>query len=298
MNGAIDVRADARGYLVGCLLVLAGGFVLSLGAFCIRFAAASEPWHYLFWRGFGFTLALLAVATFRGSRSPWRQVASLSGYGWLAAFGLAASMMTFITALKISTLAEVFFLASISPLITACLALPLLGERVGLAGAVAIALGLGGVYLMSGGTWTPETMSLGAVLALCSAFTFALYTLSTRGSPGSDRDATLLVTGGLIVSISGIAMFVVGLDPLALPREIAIAVAHGAVLLSAGMFLFGQGSRTVKAVVFTTLAQSESVLAPLWGYMFFQETPTFAVLAGGALILLAVVLQAIDGARR
>ena len=77
--------------------------------------------------------------------------------------------------------------------------------------------------------------------------------------------------------------------------DVAIAFCHGALLLSAGLFLFGQGSRYISAVTFTMLAQAEAVLSPVWGYLYFAETPTQATIIGGTLILSAVVLQAIAG---
>jgi hypothetical protein len=46
------------------------------------------------------------------------------------------------------------------------------------------------------------------------------------------------------------------------------------------------------------LAQAETVAAPTWTYLVFDETTTAAVILGGALILLAVIVQASDGVRR
>jgi len=48
-------------------------------------------------------------------------------------------------------------------------------------------------------------------------------------------------------------------------------------------------------VTFTLLAQAEAVLSPLWGFLFFAETPTEATVLGGALILTAVLIQALAG---
>jgi drug/metabolite transporter (DMT)-like permease len=46
------------------------------------------------------------------------------------------------------------------------------------------------------------------------------------------------------------------------------------------------------------LAQTETVAAPPWTWLVLGEAVRQAVIAGGALILLAVVLQARDGASR
>ena len=48
------------------------------------------------------------------------------------------------------------------------------------------------------------------------------------------------------------------------------------------------------AVPLTMLVQTEAVLSPLWGFLFFTENPSQSAMLGGAIILTAVVLQALD----
>jgi drug/metabolite transporter (DMT)-like permease len=64
-----------------------------------------------------------------------------------------------------------------------------------------------------------------------------------------------------------------------------------------GLVLFARGSRKVPGVTLAMLAQAETVAAPIWTYLVFAETTTVSVIAGGALILVAVMMQALGGAR-
>lgn len=285
-------------FWTGCGLVLLAGLVLSVGAFAIRGATESDALQYLFWRAVGFTAAMGMTAWLRDRRSPVSQVAGLGGFGWLAAIAMAVSQMTFVSSVKISTFAETFFLCSLAPLIAAVLARPLLGERMGLLGLIALGMGLAGVYSMTGGEALRGELGTGGVLALVSALAFALYTLATRGSASGDRDAALIVVGVLTLAAAAAACHLRGLPLLASPTDAVIALLHGAFILSLGLFLFGQGSRTIPGVTFAMLAQAEAVISPIWGYFFFGENPTSGVLIGGALILTAVVLQSADGARQ
>ena len=179
-------------------------------------------------------------------------------------------------------------------MIAAALAWTLLRERIGWTTIVAVVLGISGVVVMTGGELS-ATNTVGQLTALVTAFSFAGYTLCTRGSRPQDLDAALigvgLLTGiaGLVVTLSS------GLPLIATPKEAVIAFTHGALLLSTGLFLFGQGSRFIPAVTFTLLAQAEAVLAPIWGYLYFEETPTQATIMGGLLIITAVVIQALAG---
>jgi drug/metabolite transporter, DME family len=294
----IDVSPGGlRGqYLRGCAYVLLAGLILSLGVFCIRNATASNAWQYIFWRALGFTTALVILAAVRDARNPVRQLFGLGPMAWVASICMATSQVTFVTSIKAATFAEVFLICSLAPLMVAALAWPLLRERIGWITIVALALGLAGVAVMTGGELQSQNV-VGQLIALVSALAFAGYTLCTRGSRSQDLDATLIGVGILTMIAGAVATTAIGLPLMASPQDAAIGLAHGALLLASGLFLFGQGSRYIPAVTFTLLAQAEAVLSPLWGFLFFAETPTQQTITGGALILVAVVIQALAGSR-
>ncbi len=286
--------SSRREYLRGCALVLLAGIILSLGVFFVRNAMASNAWQYIFWRALGFTAALLILATLRDKRSPLRQLLSLGRMAWIATICMALSQVTFISSIKAATFAEVFLICSLAPMMAAALAWPLLRERIGWATIVAIVIGIAGVYVMTGGELNATSVN-GQLIAVVSMLGFAGYTLCTRGSRPEDLDATLIAVGILTALAGFVGIQLAGLPMIASLTDVLIALCHGAVLLSAGLFLFGQGSRTVSAVTFTMLAQAEAVLSPVWGFLFFAESPTQATIIGGSMILLAVVLQALAG---
>jgi drug/metabolite transporter (DMT)-like permease len=287
-------RAARGGYLRGCALVILAGLILSLGVFFVRSATVSNAWQYILWRALGFTTILVAVAWLRDHRSPLRQLAGLGRMAWIACLCMALSQVTFISSIKAATFAEVFLICSLAPVITAALAWPLLKERIGWITVVAVVLGIAGVVVMTGGE-LHATNVMGQLIALVSAIAFAGYTLCTRGSRPQDLDGALIGVGLLTALAGGVATKLMGLPLVATPQEAVIAFGHGALLLSAGLFLYGQGSRYISAVTFTLLAQAEAVLSPIWGYLYFAETPTEATVIGGALILAAVLIQALAG---
>jgi drug/metabolite transporter (DMT)-like permease len=297
---------SGRTYLAGCALVVLGGLVLSLGILCVRGAWASDAWQYLFWRAVGFGLVLALVAAWRHATNPLLQVARLGGFAWLSVIAMVASQACFIGAIKSGSTAEVFFLMSLAPLMAAILARPILGERIGVLGMLAIAVALAGVALMSGlsiggdgrNPGTGEGQWLAWVLALGTAFSFALYSIATRGARREDLDAALVAVGIVTALVSAAALQWLGLPLAASSSDVALALLHGGVFLAAGLVLFARGSRAVPGVTLVMLAQAETVSAPVWTYLVFGETTTLSVIAGGALILIAVVMQAADGAGR
>jgi drug/metabolite transporter, DME family len=293
-------------FWVGCGLVVAGGLVLSLGILCLRAASASAAWQYLFWRGIGFGFSLSVLAAWRHTTNPLAQIRRLGGFAWISVLALVASQVLFVAAIKAGSTAEVFFLMSLAPLMAAVLVRPLLGERIGVIGILSIAVALGGVALMSGlglngGEFsgaTGERPWLARALALGTAFTFALYSLSTRGAPTQDLDAALVAVGIVTALVCGTALLWLGLPVIASLGDAALALLHGGVILALGLVLFARGSRVVPGVTLVMLAQAETIAAPIWTYLFFNETTTPAVILGGALILFAVMIQASDQARR
>jgi drug/metabolite transporter, DME family len=293
----VDQR-HGQHFLRGCALVALAGAVLSLGVFCIRNTSGTDAWVYIFWRALGFTTALITIATIRGAQNPLRQLTRLRGIAWIAALGMALSQITFISSVKIATFAEVFLICSLAPLVAAALAWPVLGERLNGWTGVAIALGLVGVAMMtSGGVSQAGGGQLGLILAVASMLGFAAYTLCTRGSSPQDLDAALIAVGLLTASAGAVATILLDLPVLASPHDALIAFLHGGLVLSAGLFLFGQGSRSIDAVTFTMLAQAEAVMSPIWGFLFFSETPSFGTLLGGGIILLAIAIQAATAPR-
>jgi DME family drug/metabolite transporter len=298
--------APPRSYLAGCALVVLGGLVLSLGVLCIRGASASDAWQYLFWRALGFGLVLTLVAAQRHGTSPLVQIKHLGGFAWVSVLAMVTSQVCFVAAIKTGSTAEVFFLMSLAPLIAAVLARPLLGERIGALSVLAITVALGGVALMSGlsmqsgglharlqeGEWLTWALALG------TAFTFALYSLATRGARAEDLDAALVGVGIVTALVSAIVLLWLNLPFAASLRDATLGLLHGAVILAIGLVLLARGSRVVPGVTLVMLAQAETVAAPIWAYLVFNEITTQSVIAGGMLILVAVIMQASDGAKR
>lgn len=289
-----------RSYLVGCALVAGAGLVLSLGVICIRGATASDAWQYLLWRSVAFVAVVAIIATIRHGIDPVTQIRRLGPVARLSALAQVVSQITFVSAMMAGNTAEVFFLMSLTPLIAALLARAVFGEPIGKAGAVAIALALGGVALMSGvlfgeisgGNWTAR------LLALACAASFAMYSLAMRGSRAEELDAALVLTGCLAVTGSVIALLWQGIALVPRGIDVALALLHGGVVLATGLVLFARGSRRVPVVTLVMLAQAETIAAPIWTWLIFNETTTLPVVLGGLIILAAVVLQAVDGGRR
>ena len=91
----------------------------------------------------------------------------------------------------------------------------------------------------------------------------------------------------------------VGLESFAIGWWNAGAVIiMGAVQLTLGLILFTIGSRSVPAAQLSLIALVEPVLSPLWAWLVANELPPISTFAGGAVIVLAIVIQALFSATR
>jgi drug/metabolite transporter (DMT)-like permease len=104
---------------------------------------------------------------------------------------------------------------------------------------------------------------------------------------------------GIFGTVSALmALGVLDLSPLVPLRDLALGLAMGAVQLSLGLVLYTRASRDLPAAELQLVATAELVLAPLWVWIGMGETPNAATLVGGALIILAILAQALGGGAR
>jgi drug/metabolite transporter (DMT)-like permease len=274
-------------------MVAGAGALWSLIGVVIKALDGMDVWQVLFWRSGGMIPALALFVLWRGGRL-------LRGIGWTGvagATGLIAAFGGGIFAIQSLPLANAVFLFSASPFLTALLGRVVLGERVRPVTWAAIALAGAGIWTMVGGTDLGAGKLPGHLAAIGSALGFAVFTVALRSGRGTEMLPTVILGGVFSMIVALVVMVLQGTPVISAPRDIALAAAMGAVLLALGMTLYTLGSRVVPASELALLSQVEVMLAPVWGWVLLSETPAPATLQGGALILIAVIVNALSGAR-
>ena len=281
----------------GAMLVVIAAILWSLMGLAIRNLAEADTWQVLFWRSLGTLPVLLG---FVAARAQGSMTAAFHGVGWIGIFGglcLVAAFAGAIFAIQSTTVANAVFLFSASPFLAAILGWLILREAVRPMTWVAIALAGGGMFLM-----VREGLAAGAVAgnvaALLSALGFAMFTLILRKGRSSDM-IPCVVLGAVFSMVVAVAVLALRGDPLLAPwQDIAISAGMGAASLGLGMVLYTIGSRTLPAADLTLLSMVEVLLAPIWVWLFLGETATQATFVGGAVVLCAVMLNALTGGKR
>lgn len=171
----------------------------------------------------------------------------------------------------------------------------LLREGVRPATWAAMALAVVGMFIM-----VREGLAVGAlsgnIAAILSAAGFGGFAVALRW--GRLADATPIAMLGAVFSIivAGIVLLVQGQTPIISAQDTGIALFLGAGILAVGMILFTDGARVLPAAEATLISLIEVMLAPVWVWLVLDETASAGTFIGGAILLVAVVFNAIAGA--
>jgi DME family drug/metabolite transporter len=280
-------------YIWGIAMVATAGALWSLIGIVIKYLDEMETWQLLFWRSAGMIPILALVVLWRGGRL----LRGIGPAGVVGALGLIAAFGGGIAAIQSLPLANAVFLFSAAPLLTALIGRVVLGERVRPATWAAIALAALGIWRMIDGADLGQGALAGQIAALGSALGFAVFTVALRWGKGGEMLPTVILGGIFAMLAAAFILTLRGAPILAPVPDMALAALMGAVLLALGMALYTTGSRVIPAGELALLSQLEVILAPVWAWLIFAETPAPATLEGGAMILAAILLNALTGAR-
>ncbi len=213
------------------------------------------------------------------------------GRGGIAVAVLTAiSSGTFIVALNYASVANVLFFVALGPVLAAGLG-TLAGERVSGRTWLAIGIAVGGVALMIGGPGRPG--ALGTVLGLLCAVSFAGSLVIIRHL----RELSMAPA----TCLSQVIVLVVA-APFAHPsqldgKDVALLAGLGIGQIGLGLIFVTIGARLIPAAEVALITLIEVVLGPLWVWIARGEKPSAATLVGGAIVLGAVVFQAVSSPR-
>lgn len=199
---------------------------------------------------------------------------------------LLAATVLFFFALASMPQATALALFFVSPLVVTMLAPALLGERVGVWRASAVAVGFVGVLLiLRPGS---EVFAWGALLAVAAGTVHGLYMLYTRKLAGTSPPLVTLAYTAVVgaVVMTGVMAFV-WVPPT--PRDFG-AMALLGLLAAGGHFLLIKAFDHAPATWLAPLGYTEMITAAIVGYVQFRHLPDAMGWLGIAIIVGAGVV--------
>ncbi len=234
-------------------------------------------------------LVFLAITRRQGGPVP-RLFGRLTRFEVLGAVCYVATQFTFVTATKLTTAANAIFLQYTAPLYVLLFGWLFLRERPRRADWVTMPLIFAGLLLFLGQGFSTGGTA-GNILGVISGVTLAGTMVFTRGQPG------LPVRTFLLGMVAGIAIGLPSLLGETFTTEAVVKVAYlGIFQMGLALVFYSLGVRYVPALEATLILALEPVLNPLWVFLVTGEAPGSLALAGGVLVVVAVIARALIGA--
>ena len=178
-------------------------------------------------------------------------------------------------------LAQAYAIFFAMPLLITLMAIPLLGERVGMRRGVAVVVGLAGVLvvLRPGGA----ELGLGHLAALSAAVTGALTSVIVRKIGGDERSAVLMLYPmvGNFLAMGAALPFVYAPMPVAHLGLMAVIALFGFI---AGLLMI-KAYRMAPAIIVAPMQYSQMLWAIFYGALLFDETIDLSTAIGSAIII-------------
>ena len=199
---------------------------------------------------------------------------------------MAVSSGAFIAALNYTSVANVLFMQALAPVLAAVLG-TFVGEPVARRTWVAMAVAIAGVGLMVGGPNHPSAVGLS--LSLLMSISFAGTIVVTRHQREVSMAPATCLSQALVFVFAA---------PFASPgsvggRDLMLLAGLGIGQIGLGLIFLTIGARLIPAAEVALITLLEIVLGPLWVWIALSEQPSATTLAGGAIVLAAVVIQAV-----
>jgi drug/metabolite transporter, DME family len=281
----------ARGAALVGLAVM--GFSLS-GAF-VRHVPGLTGWQINCWRGLvmAATLVLYLILAY-GLREAWARFRAVPAPAMIACAGFFSIGSTvYVTALTLTSTANVSAIGATSPLFTALLSPYATGEKPSLltwAAAIAALFGVG--VIVHGGLVSGHVT--GNLVSLLVALSFAGQTLSLRRFRNVELMPAMAV-GGITVFLLAAAFG----DGFAVPsRDMAILALMGPLQLGIPILLLARGARSVRAVTVSIITMLDIVLNPFYAWVLAGEVPDGNAVIGALIICGAVSLSLVAESAR
>ena len=266
----------------GLLLLLGATLAWSSAGLFARAIPLDTP-TVILWRGMFGAAGLIGLLVLLKGWRGFADFTRLGGAGLLYALASGLGMLSFVGALKATTIAHVAIIYATVPFAAAALGWLVLRERPSRAALGASSVALAGAVTMVG--LGGEGQLAGDLMAMVMVICMATVMVIARARP---RLPTL-AAGALSSIWAPLASLPFATSEAITPATIALLAGFGLINTSLGFGLFIFGSRHLPAVTTALIGALETPLTPLWVWLVFDESPPAPTLIGGVVVFAAVL---------
>ncbi len=192
-----------------------------------------------------------------------------------------AAVVSFFIAFGLMPLADAYAISFAAPIFITLLAIPLLGERVGLRRSMAMAAGFVGVLVVLRPGY--GLVSIGGLVMLGATVLYAVQTIIMRWMSRTESNGTIVLYFNLVAgTLSGLALPFVWSSPTIGQWGLLIAIG---IIGGIGQLLITNAYRVAPAGVVSPFMYVQIVWGLGFGLVLFGDTPNAGTLAGAAIVI-------------
>ena len=272
--------------LPGPLLVFFGACSLSFGGLIVKSFEGATLWQILFWRSLFFILVVLIFLIVSYKKKIFKAFYNSGIPGLLGGLILSTGFCGYVFAMYNTTVANTNFIIQTQTIFLAIFGYFFLKEKISKKTLISISLAISGIILMVGSDLEPGQMS-GNLAAFIMPISFAILIIIVRKYPTVDMVPLQLYAGIAAMIIGYIVAGKINISTY----DIFLGFLAGFFQLGFGFILITIGARSTPSAMVGIIMLTEAVLGPFWAWLFINENSSFMVLIGGAIVIIAVLLQ-------
>mgnify|MGYP000344222781 CR=1 FL=1 len=275
-------------HLKALLITILGVLLISLEALFVKLTSI-EALSFAFYSGIFMFISTACILLYKNKyTSKSQKITSHLKIVLLCGFLLGLSNIAFISAIKNTSVSNTVLIFSSAPIFSAFYMYVFFREKTTKNIFVASFFILIGLFIIFS-SQLGHGQSTGNIYAILAIGIFSLvFVILSRY-----KNINMLA----IISFSSIVTMIISLIFL---KNISIDMSNLYILLLAGLLtsplarvLMGMGTKTLPASEVSLLMIIETIMAPVWVWLFLNEIPTSNTLVGGTVILVTLVLNSL-----
>ena len=271
----------------GLALTSLGVFIMSLESLFIKFTTIS-PFLFSFYIGIFMFISMISTFVFKEKAVLKKAFNSSMPILIVCAILMGTSNIFFITAIKTTTVANVVIIFGTAALFSALFAYMFFKEKITINIIIASFFMFVGLFIIFNDELEIGSLTGNIYALLCTALFAMSFVLLSRYK---QMDRVLLTAlSGLVLSI--IAFFFC--EDLAIDlKTLAVVMTMGLLISPISRVLLGTGAKYISASEVSLLMIIETIMAPVWVWIFLDEVPSSYTFIGGSIIVATLVANSL-----
>ena len=271
----------------GLALTSLGVFIMSLESLFIKFTTIS-PFLFSFYIGIFMFISMISTFIFKEKVVLKKALTTNLPMMIVCATLMGTSNIFFITAVKTTTVANVVIIFSTAALFSALFAYLFYREKITKNIIVASFFMFVGLFIIFNDKLEIGSIEGNIYALLCTAFFATSYVILSRYKE-MDRFILTAFSG---LALSMIAFFFC--DDLSIDfKTLAVVMIMGLLISPISRVFLGNGAKYISASEVSLLMIIETIMAPVWVWIFLNEVPSSYTFIGGSIIVATLIVNSL-----